>query len=93
MPHGSFAAFKETLARKKARDVKKKSLYDNKYQVPKRPDKKTVFNFPKLSTSELESVKLKIRKRLKKERQKKRILASIILIAIFILALTLLLKF
>jgi len=60
MPHGSFAAFKETLARKKARDIKKKSIYDNKHQVSKSPGSNTEFNFPKLTASELETVKYNI---------------------------------
>ena len=77
MPHGSLAAFKQTLARKKARDVKKKSIYNNKNQVSKRSGKKTEFNFPKLSSAELETVKLNIRKKLKKERLKIHILTSI----------------
>ena len=93
MPHGSLAAFKQTLARKKARDVKKRSVFDNKNQVSKKSDKKTVFNFPKLSTAELETVKLNIRKKFKIERLKTHILTSIIFIILLALILVLIMKF
>jgi len=89
MPHGGFAAFKETLARKKARDVKKKSIYDNKHQVSKRTRKKTEFNFPKLTASELETAKLNIRKKLKKDRRKR----GVMVVVIFIIILSLILNF
>ncbi len=52
MPHGSFAAFKATLARKKARDDKKVSLYDKNRKVYRNSTENIEYNFPKLTASE-----------------------------------------
>lgn len=93
MPHGSLAAFKQTLARKKARDVKKKSLYNNKHEVSKSTEKKTVINIPKLSASELEIVKRSIKKKLIKERLKTRVSVSIILMLFLVIIFTFILNF
>ncbi len=89
MPHGSLNAFKATLARKKARDVKKKSIYDKNITGTYNSDQETEYNFPKLTDSELENVKLSIRRKLKNDRRKSRILGAITLLILIILILSL----
>ncbi|RDK85371.1 hypothetical protein [Marinirhabdus gelatinilytica] len=70
MPHGSLNAFKATLARKKARDRKKKSLFDTKTEGHNHSTEKTEYNFPKVSEEELEEIKEGIRRKFKNRRRK-----------------------
>lgn len=93
MPHGSLSAFKATLARKKSRDVNKKSFFDKNKSAYKTSETKTEYNFPKLSESELLEVKGNIRKRLKSDRKKSLIRSGLFIICFLTLLLFLLLKF
>jgi len=83
MPYGSQNAFKTTLARKKARDNKKKSIFDNNSDY-KYSNKKTEYNFPKLSKTELEKAKTRIRKKIKSYRRIKQLITFTVFILLAI---------
>jgi hypothetical protein len=78
MADGSLSQFKATLARKKARDDKRRGKIDgSSYKIS---DSKPEYGFPKLTDSELENVKIDIRKKIKAEKRKELILFGIILL-------------
>lgn len=85
MADGSLSQFKATLARKKAREEKRRGKIDNGTQNYKSLDNKSEYDFPKLSDSELDEVKNDIRKKLKSGRRK-----EIFLIVITIIIMSLL---
>ncbi|RKN83225.1 hypothetical protein [Ulvibacterium marinum] len=87
MADGSLSQFKATLARKKARKDKSQGKFDRKKMGFKNPDSKPEFNFPKLSESELEKVKIDIRKKIKSDRRNELIILGIVFIALALLIL------
>jgi len=82
MADGSLSQFKATLARKKARKEKSQGKFDRKKFGFTNSDAPTECNFPKLSDSELEKVKIDIRTKAKSERRREYVLFVLLLIGV-----------
>ncbi len=93
MPNGSLSAFKATLARKKARDVKKKSMFEKSRGTFKTSKYTSATVFPKLSGAKVDEVKQGIRKKLTSQRKRSLIVNSLFIIVFAIITVVLFLKY
>lgn len=70
MADGSLSQFKATLARKIERNQKRQARSERNSTSYQSSDRRSEFNSPKLTESELEKVKIDIRKKARLERKK-----------------------
>ncbi|MET1260540.1 hypothetical protein ABV409_14435 [Flagellimonas sp. DF-77] len=82
MADGSLSQFKATLARKQARKEKAKGKFKRNRLHYTSKDTEREFDFPKLTATELEEVKNKIRSKAKAQRRKERVVLGLLLIGL-----------
>jgi len=92
MPHGSLSAFKATLARKKARDVKQRSMFEKGRSSYKTPEGEKT-KFPKLSDNQIAQAKQSIRRKLTSQKRKTRIINGIFIISFMVLSIIILFRY